>query len=141
MKKFFIAFFVVLFFTSFLNVGEVDAEEITHADNFLTFSSIDGLEIVRFIDEEAGVVCWIFNGRYLRGDLRGGGGVTCLPIDQTSFRRQQRAKEIVSYFVFYNPFSFLVSIERIVSFYRNAFFFLNFLRYFYCYWQKINFLI
>ena len=37
--------------------------------------------IVRIIDEEAGVVCWIYSHSKLRE-----GGISCLPLDETNLQ-------------------------------------------------------
>ena len=40
-------------------------------------TTLDGIIVVRFIDEEAGVVCYLFKGYKT-------GGLSCLPLSQTA---------------------------------------------------------
>ena len=40
-------------------------------------TTLDGIIVVRFIDEEAGAVCWLFKGYKT-------GGLSCLPLSQTA---------------------------------------------------------
>ena len=40
----------------------------------------------RFIDHEAGVVCWVYRGGF-------GGGISCLPLDETSLAVEVESTE------------------------------------------------
>ena len=42
---------------------------------------VGSVNVVRFVDEEAGVVCWMFSCHI---GYAGSGGITCLPVDETT---------------------------------------------------------
>jgi hypothetical protein len=46
--------------------------------HYVTNYNLGGFNVTRFVDAEAGVVCWVFSP-----GQGGGGGISCLPIDQT----------------------------------------------------------
>ena len=52
--------------------------------------SNDGGEVHRFVDEEAGTVCYIFDEEGAMGSGAGWqSGMTCVPIEQTNFAEEE----------------------------------------------------
>lgn len=52
-----------------------------NADNVVQIEGLEGYAIYRFIDRQAGAVCWTRGGS--------GGGISCLPLNQTYIEESQ----------------------------------------------------
>lgn len=61
--------------------SSVEAGKRINADNVVQIEGLGGYAIYRFIDRQAGAVCWTRDGS--------GGGISCLPLDQTYIEESQ----------------------------------------------------